>query len=190
MRFRDYLQVVKSRLSLKALANDPIKPIPLRLLFPLIIIDVVAVVFFVLGEPSWGDAGWALFLVALFTPAKGLTYRRVGGARPYLTAFIATTSWQAVGLPIGLDSFWNIISASFIASVFVDWFVIKVMRCVRTIKLCLLLAVYASLIVHLVTVGFFLFYRNPYLGVALFVFGTVLFFVPVFYADKFVEEPK
>ena len=50
---------------------------PLLMMF-LVVIVAASFVFFVLGDPSWADAGWALFLVVLWSPVKGVTYRRLG----------------------------------------------------------------------------------------------------------------
>lgn len=160
----------------------PFRPVLLMLL---IVVDFAALVFAMLGNSSWADAGWALFLIACFTPVKGVTYRRLGGNRPYAAALLATFSWQAVGLPIDLDSFWIIMAASLVVSIIVDTVALVAVNAARALR-CLFLALYGSLIVHLLTTGFFAFQRNVVLGVVLLALGVGLFLLPAFYTDLFI----
>ncbi len=151
----------------------------------LIAIDVAALILLLLGEPDGMDILYASFLVLLFTPVKGVTYRRLGGRRPFLSALAGTISWQIIGLPIYLDGFWPLIVMSFGVSLVVDAVALIGMRTVDSLAGSLALAVIGSAIVHLFTTGFFLFQRQPSVGVPVFVAGTVLFLFPVFYADRF-----
>ena len=154
------------------------------LLMLLVVLDGAAIVFAMLGGSSLEDAGWALFLVACFTPVKGVTYRRLGGRQPYLAALLATFSWQALGLPIDLDSFWIIMGASFVVSLLVDTLSLIAMSTAQVVR-CLFLALYGSLIVHFLTIGFFAFQRNLPLGLTLLAAGVGLFLLPAFYTDLF-----
>ena len=108
----------------------------------LVVIDGAALLFAMLGGSSWEDAGWALFLIACFTPVKGITYRRLGGRKPYATALLSTFSWQAVGLPIDLDSFWAIMGASVLVSFVVDFLALVAMNAAPTVARCLFLGLY------------------------------------------------
>jgi hypothetical protein len=89
-----------------------------------------------------------------------------------------------VGLPIDLDSFWVIIGASFLVSIAID-LVALVALAAGPVRRCWFLAAYGSLLVHLLTVGFFVFQRNVALGLALLAGGVALFLVPAFYTDLF-----
>lgn len=160
---------------------------PLLVMF-LVVIDLTALVFAMLGGSSWQDAGWALFLLGVFTPVKGITYRRLGGRNPYQAAVLANFSWQAIGLPIDLDSFWVIMGASFAVSVVVDLVALLAMGAAPNVERCSFLALYGSLIVHLLTGGFFIFQREVALGLAVLAVGVGLFLVPAFYTDLFVHS--
>lgn len=161
-----------------------LRPVVLMLF---VVIDGAALVFAMLGGSSWEDAGWALFLIACFTPVKGITYRRLGGRRPYATALLSTFSWQAIGLPIDLESFWAIMGASMLVSFVVDFLALVAMDAAPTVARCLFLALYGSLIVHFLTVGYFTFQRNAVVGLALLAVGVGSFLLPAFYTDLFTE---
>ncbi len=161
-----------------------LRPVVLMLL---VVIDGAALVFAMLGGSSWEDAGWALFLIACFTPVKGITYRRLGARKPYATAVLATFSWQAIGLPLDLESFWVIMGASFLVSFVVDFLVLVALDAAPTVARCLFLGLYGSSIVHFLTVGFFMFQRNLGLGLALLAVGVGSFLLPAFYTDLFTE---
>lgn len=160
---------------------------PVLLMF-LVVVDGAALVFAMLEGSSWEDAGWALFLLVVFTPVKGITYRRLGGRNPYQAAFLANVSWQAIGLPIDLDSFWVIMGASFAVSIVVDLVALLALGSAPNVERCLFLAIYGSLIVHCLTAGFFVFQRNAPLGIAVLAVGVGLFLLPAFYADLFTAD--
>ena len=160
------------------------------LLMLLVVIDGAALVFAMLGGSSWDDAGWALFLIACLTPVKGITYRRLGGKKPYATALLATLSWQAIGLPIDLDSFWTIMGASFLVSLAVDFLALIAMDAAPTVARCLFLGLYGSLIVHFLTIGWSACQRNIALGLALLAMGVGSFLLPAFYTDLFTEPQR
>ncbi len=152
----------------------------------LVVMDGAALVFAMLGDSSWQDAGFALFLIAAFTPVKGITYRRLGGNNPYQAALLATFSWQAIGLAIDLDSFWVVMGASFVVSTGADSLALLAMETGPAIR-CLFLALYGSLLVHFLIVGFFVFQRNPAFGLGLLAVGVGLFLLPAFYTDLFTQ---
>lgn len=158
----------------------------------LVVIDGAALVFAMLGGSSWEDAGRALFLIACFTPVKGITYRRLGGRKPYATALLSTFSWQAIGLPIDLESFWAIMGASLVVSFVVDFLALVAMDAAPTVARCVFLGLYGSLIVHFLTVGYFTFtvQRNVPLGLALLAVGVGSFLLPAFYTDLFTEPRR
>ena len=160
------------------------------LLMLLVVADGAALVFAMLRGSSWDDAGWALFLIACFTPVKGITYRRLGGKKPYVTALLATFSWQAIGLPLDLDSFWTIMGASFLVSLALDFLALMAMDAAPTVARCLFLGLYGSSIVHFLTIGFFTFQRNIALGLALLAIGVGSFLLPAFYTDLFTEPHR
>ena len=162
---------------------------PLLRMF-LVVIVAASFVFFLLGESSWADAGWALFLVVLWSPVKGVTYRRLGGRLPYLGALLGSISWQAVGLPIDLDSFWVIMGVSFLAGVAIETLALAATGTAPNFTRCLFLALYGNLIVHFLQIGWFTSQRNLALGVPFVLVGIVLFFIPAFYADHFTQEPR
>ncbi len=156
----------------------------------LVVIVAASFVFFLLGEPSWADAGWALFLVVIWSPVKGVTYRRLGGRLPYLGALLGSISWQAVGLPIDLDSFWLIMGVSFLAGVAIETLALGATGTAPNFARCLFLALYGNLIVHLIQVGWFASQRSLAIGVPFLLAGIFVFFIPAFYADYFAQEPR
>lgn len=160
------------------------------LLMLLVVIDCAALVFFMLGDSVWEDAGWALFLIVVFTPVKGITYRRLGGRNPYTSALLATASWQAIGLPIDLDSFWVIMGASFLVSLIVDFLSLVALNAAPVLARYVFLALYGSFVVHFLTGGFFTFMRNFLLGLPLLIVGAGMFLLPAFYTDLFPRETR
>lgn len=156
----------------------------------LVVIVAASLVFFLLGESSWPDAGWALFLVVLWSPVKGVTYRRLGGRYPYLGALVGSIAWQAVGLPIDLDSFWVIMGVSFLAAIVIETLALAAIGTAPNFARCFFLALYGSLVVHLIQVGWFTSQRNLALGLPFLLSGIFVFFVPAFYADRFAGEPR
>lgn len=155
----------------------------------IVVIDAAALALCLQGASSWSDAGWASFLVLLFAPLKGVTYRRLGGRLPYASAIVATVTWQLVGLPIDLDGFWTLIAASFAVSLGVDVLVLGALGTGRTWPAIVFLGVHGSLMVHLFTMGFFVMQRTPRTGIPMLVLATVLFLLPAFFADRFAPDP-
>ena len=166
-----------------------LRPVVLMLL---VVIDGAALVFAMLGGSSWEDAGSALFLIACFASVRGITYRRLGGRKPYATALLSTFSWQAIGLPIDLDPSWALMGTSFLVSLVVDFLALIAMNAAPTVARCLFLGLYGSLIVHFLTVGFWVFtvQRNIALGLALLAIGVGSFLLPAFYTDLFTEPQR
>lgn len=151
----------------------------------LVLVDAAALVFLLAGEPQALDFAYAMFLTILFTPVKGVTYRRLGGRIPFWSALVGTASWQLVGLPIDLDGFRTLMTASFAVSIVVDSIALVGMRTMTTSTGSFALALLGSTIVHLFTLGFFTFQRQPSYGVPILLVGTVLFLLPAFFADRF-----
>jgi hypothetical protein len=152
----------------------------------LVVMDGAAVVFAMLGGSSWEDVGFAVFLIAVLTPVKGITYRRLGGRNPYRAAALATFSWQAIGLSIDLDSFWIVMGASFAVAIVVDLLALLAMDTGPATR-CFFLALYGGFLVHFLIVGFFVFQRNAAFGLGLLAVGVALFLLPAFYTDLFPE---
>ena len=154
----------------------------------LVVLAAASFVFFLLGEPSWEDFGWATFLIVMFTPMKGITYRRLGGRRPYQAALLSTASWQAIGLPIDLDRFWVIIGASFIVAFIVDFIALLANATGPNPVRNLFLGAYGSIMTHALMIGFFWFQRNALAGAVVLFVGVGLFMLPAFYADRFAPH--
>jgi len=158
------------------------------LIMILVVMVAASLVFFMLGEPSLPDVGWALFLVVLWTPVKGISYRRLGGKKSYLGALVGSVAWQALGLPLDLDSWWLIFGVSFVVSVAIETLALAAVGTASALKRCLFLAVFGSLIVHLIQVGWFASHRSLALGLPFLILGIALFILPAFYADRFVHD--
>lgn len=154
----------------------------------LVVANVASAVFCLLGASSWSDVGFASGMVVAFTPIKGVTYRRLGGVRPFLSALVATFTWQVVGLPIDLDTFWLIIAASFVASFLVDTVALLAMATLAAPLRSVLLALYGASMVHLLIAGFVLFYRSAALGLPMLFLGSGLFLLPAFFSDRFLPD--
>jgi hypothetical protein len=138
--------------------------------------------------PSWESLGMALLLINVFTPIKGVLYRRLGGMRPYASAFAANASSQLSGLPFHLAlSFWPKIGASFAISGLIEIFTLVAMGTATSFKRSVLLAFYGSLVVHLITAGFFASQRSLLIGLPFIAAGIVLFHVPTFFPDEWVD---
>ena len=158
------------------------------LLMMLVVAAAASLVFWLLGEPLLEDAGWALFLIVMWTPVKGITYRRLRGRRSYAGALLGSVVWQSVGLPIDLDSFWVILGVSFLVGTVVETVALAAVGTAEAPKRCLFLAVFGNLVVHLIQTGFFAFHRSVALGLPFLIVGVSLFFLPAFYADRFAEN--
>ena len=146
---------------------------------------VGALVYYVLDEPRWGSIGMALLLIVAFAPIKGLLYRRLGGVRPYFSALVANAASQFGGLPFHFDiSFWWHIFLSFVASGFIESFVLVGLNTAPTMKKSLIYAFYGSLVVHLLSAGYLALRRYPAVGVPVLILGIVLVHLPAFFPEE------
>lgn len=148
-----------------------------------------ALAAYVVEGPSWTSLGMALLLINVFAPIKGVLYRRLGGTRPYASAFAANASSQLCGLPFHLAlSFWPKIGASFAISGFIEIFTLVAMGTAATWGRSVLLAFYGSLVVHLITAGFFASQRSLLVGIPFLAAGIALFHAPTFFPEEWVER--
>ena len=95
-----------------------------------------------------------------------------------------------MGLPIDLDSFWVVMGVSFLAGVVVETLALAATGTAPNFARCSFLALYGSLIVHLIQVGWFALQRSLVLGAPFLLAGIILFFIPAFYADRFAQERR
>jgi hypothetical protein len=131
------------------------------------------------GGPTWEGLGMAVFLIVIWTPVKGLLYRRLEAVRPYESAFAANTSSELAGLPFHLAlSFWPLMGVSFLVSAAIETLALAAIGSASTFRRCLFLSFYGSLVVHLMTVGWFASHRSLALGVPFLLAGIVLFHLP------------
>lgn len=141
--------------------------------------------------PSWRSLLMAAFLVLIWFPVKGVLYRRLGAANPYRNALAANASSQIAGLPFHLNlalSFWPLMGVSFLASAAIESLALAGLSAARSFRRCLLLAVYGSMVVHLITAGWFASQRNLLLGIPFLLAGIVLFHIPTFFPDEWVAS--
>jgi len=73
----------------------------------LVLVVLLSVLVFALGlylqeGPTWQGLGMAVFLILLWTPLKGLIYRRLEASKPYESALAANASSEIAGLPVHL----------------------------------------------------------------------------------------
>ncbi len=148
-------------------------------LIVLLVLLVGALAFYVLEGPTWTGLGIALFLIVIWAPVKGLIYRRLEGVRPYESALAANASSELAGLPVHLAlSFWPLMGVSFLVSAAIETLALAAMGSATSWRRCLFLAVYGSLVVHLMTVGWFASQRSLALGIPFVLAGIVLFHLP------------
>jgi hypothetical protein len=148
-------------------------------LLVLLVLVVSALAFYVLEGPTWRGLGMAVLLVVIWTPVKGLIYRRLEGARPYESALAANAASELAGLPFHLAlSFWPLMGTSFLVSALLETLALVAMGTTPSWKRSLFLAFYGSLVAHLLTVGWFASQRSLALGIPFLLAGIVLFHLP------------
>jgi hypothetical protein len=158
------------------------------LLIVLLLGVISALTFFVLHEPSLSSFAMALFLIVIWAPVKGVLFRRLGGKKPYWSALAANASSELVGLPFHLAlSFFPLMAASFLITGAIETLTLFVMGTAATFKRCLFIGLYGSLVVHLISTGWFASHRSLTLGIPFIVVGIVLFHLPALYSDRFIE---
>jgi hypothetical protein len=149
-----------------------------------------ALVVYILGGPRWQSLAMAGFLIVIWTPIKGLIYRRLGGARPYQSALAANASSELIGLPFHLGlAFWPSIGVSFVVSAAIETLALLVMGTASSLKRALFLSYYAGFVAHVITAGFFRAQRDLGVGVAILAVGIALVHLPTFFPDEWAEEP-
>ncbi|HJS73665.1 MAG TPA: hypothetical protein VJ921_05215 [Vicinamibacteria bacterium] len=140
---------------------------------------VGALGLYVLEGPTWRGLGMALVLILIWTPVKGLVYRRLEASRPYESALAANASSELAGLPFHLAlSFWPLMGVSFLVSASIETLAIAAMGTASSWRRCLFLAFYGSLVVHLMTAGWFASQRSLALGIPFVLAGILLFHLP------------
>jgi hypothetical protein len=140
---------------------------------------VVALGFYLLEGPTLSGLGMSLFLIFIWTPIKGLLYQRLEGQKPYQSALAANASSELAGLPFHLElPFWPLMTVSFLVSGALEVLALAAMGTATTFRRCLFLAFYGSLVVHLMTAGWFASQRNLALGVPFLLAGIVLLHAP------------
>lgn len=145
----------------------------------LLAVLVASLALYLREGPTLSGFGMAVLLILVWTPVKGLLYRRLAGARPYESALAANASSELAGLPFHLGlSFWPLMAVSFLVSASIETLALAAMASAGTFRRCLFLAFYGSLVVHLMTAGWFASSRSLGLGIALVVAGIVLFHLP------------
>jgi hypothetical protein len=149
------------------------------LLVILLALGIAALALYVREGPTWRGLGMAFFLILIWTPLKGLLYRRLGALRPYESALAANTASEISGLPFHLGlPFWPLMGASFLISAAIESLTLAAMGSAASLRRCVFLALYGNLVVHLMTAGWFASQRSLALGVSLVVVGVVLFHLP------------
>jgi hypothetical protein len=150
----------------------------------LVLVALLSLLVFALGlylqeGPTWRGLGMAVFLILLWTPLKGLIYRRLEASKPYEGALAANASSEIAGLPFHLGlSFWPLMGVSFLVSAAIETLALAAMGSATSWRRCLFLATYGSLVVHLMTVGWFAAQRSLTLGIAFLLAGIALFHLP------------
>ncbi len=157
-------------------------------LIVLLLSAAAALVYYVLDEPSLSSFSMALFLIVIWAPVKGVIYRRLGGKKPYQSALVANASSELIGLPFRLAlSFFPLMAVSFFISGVIETLALLAMGTATNLKRCLFIAFYGSLVVHLITTGWFAAHRSLAVGIPFIVVGVVLFHLPALYSDRFIE---
>ncbi len=119
-------------------------------------------------------------LIALFTPLKALMVRWLGGSRPYSSAFVASAFSMLVGLafrePMNL---WLLLARSAVITAALECVALYAMRTSDRIPRLIALAVYMSIVVHLLSGGFVLASRAPAVGFPLMIAGVLVMWSPL-----------
>ncbi len=140
---------------------------------------VLALALYLQEGPTWQGLGMAVFLVLIWTPVKGLIYRRLEAAKPYEGALAANASSELAGLPFHLAlSFWPLMGVSFLVSAVIEALALAALGSASSWRRCLFLAFYGSLVVHLMTAGWFASHRSLALGIPFLIAGIALFHLP------------
>jgi len=148
-------------------------------LLVLLVLLVGALGLYVREGPTYRGLLMAVFLVLIWTPVKGLIYRRLGGVKPYESALAANASSELAGLPFHLGlSFWPLMGASFAVSAALETLALVAAGTAVSFRRSLFLALYGSLVVHLMTAGWFASHRSLALGIPFLLAGIVLFHLP------------
>jgi hypothetical protein len=150
-----------------------------------------ALAAYVFEGPAWSTLLMALLLIVLWTPVKGLLYRRLGGEKPYGSALGANASSEICGLPFHLGlSFWPLMGASFAISAAIETLALAAMGTSTSLRRTLVLGIYGSLVVHLITAGFFAAQGSLLVGLPFLVAGVALFHVPTFFPEEWVARSR
>jgi hypothetical protein len=157
-----------------------VNPVTRKLVLLILLILVIgALGLYVREGPTYRGLLMALFLIVIWTPVKGLVYRRLEGLKPYQSALAANASSELAGLPFHLAlSFWPLMGTSFLVSATIETLALAAMGSASSWLRCFYLAFYGSLVVHLLTVGWFASHRNLALGIPFVIAGIVLFHLP------------
>jgi hypothetical protein len=166
-----------------------VSPTARRLVLVVLLVAVIAALLTYLYQgPRLSSVALAGFLILIWMPVKGLVYRRLGGVKPYWSALAANGSSELTGLPFRLGlGFWPLMGTSFLVSALIETLALVVMGTAPSLKRSLVLAFYGSLVVHLITAGWFYAQRSPAVGVAFIVAGVALLHVPTFFPDEWIE---
>ncbi len=146
---------------------------------------LAAAIFEVVAHPGLRgirNLGFGLFLILLFTPVKALVLDRFGAARPYWSSLLANASSMLLGLPFHLPlAPGSKLLTSFAISTVIETAALYAFGASRSLKRCLAMAAYASLIAHTLFAGYLLFSRNTVAGVAVLLAGFALLQAPSFF---------
>ena len=157
-------------------------------LIVLLLSAILALAYYVLDEPSLSTFGMALLLIVIWMPVKGVIYRRLGGKRPYESALVANASSEFIGLPFRLAlSFLPLMAVSFFISGVIETIALIAMGTATNLKRCFFVAFYGSLVVHLITTGWFTAHRSLTMGIFFIAVGVVLFHLPTLCSGRFIE---
>lgn len=144
---------------------------------------VLAIALAVVGSVVWfwlvdGRAQSFLmagFLIVAWVPIKGMVYDRFRVPKPYVAALIANVASELIGLNFHLGfGFWSLMIASMFASAFIDGLALYATGVQSRLRQALVVALYASLVVHLITAGYFWWTRSAAQSVALVVAGFII----------------
>jgi hypothetical protein len=160
-------------------------------LLVLLLLLLGALALYLREGPTWMGLGTAVILIVIWTPVKGLVYRRLLAARPYESALAANASSELAGLPFHLAlSFWPLLGASFVISASIETLALAAMGTAPSWRRTLFLAFYGSLVAHLMTAGWFAGQRSLALGIPLALAGIVLLHLPALITRTRGAEPN
>jgi hypothetical protein len=117
---------------------------------------------------------------------KGAALKFLGAPRPYLSAIVANTVSEVIGLGFSLERFgvpWGALGVSVLSSTGIEWVVLWLFSAASPV-VCLARAFYINLLSHAALAGVVVFNASPWLGAGLVLAAFLLLILPIFLVPR------